>query len=97
MHFSLLSSLILTATAATTVLSQSPPSSLKIDPATPSVTCTRKSTAGDTISVHYRGTLFATGEQFDASYDRGSPLKFQLGAGRVIQGYVCIFFCSCPR
>ena len=34
----------------------------------------------------YRGTL-ADGSQFDASYDRGKPLDFTLGAGQVIKGW----------
>ncbi|RMD44203.1 hypothetical protein DV735_g897, partial [Chaetothyriales sp. CBS 134920] len=51
------------------------------------VECNRKSREGDQISVHYVGTLHETGEQFDASYNRGQPLKFQLGAGRVIKGW----------
>lgn len=42
---------------------------------------------GDTISVHYRGTLESNGEQFDASYDRNQPFSFKLGAGRVIKGW----------
>jgi FK506-binding protein 2 len=42
--------------------------------------------AGDNLTMHYRGTL-ADGTQFDASYDRGQPFKFQLGAGRVIKGW----------
>ena len=42
--------------------------------------------AGDTVSVHYRGTL-ANGTQFDASYDRGQPFSFNLGAGQVIKGW----------
>lgn len=38
--------------------------------------------------MHYRGTLSTPeGEPFDASYDRGTPLTFQLGAGRVIKGW----------
>jgi FKBP-type peptidyl-prolyl cis-trans isomerase len=37
--------------------------------------------------MHYRGTLKATGKQFDASYDRGQEFQFQLGAGQVIQGW----------
>jgi FKBP-type peptidyl-prolyl cis-trans isomerase len=40
--------------------------------------------AGDTLTVHYVGTL----EQvFDNSYTRGEPYTFVLGAGRVIQGW----------
>ena len=43
--------------------------------------------AGDTVSVHYVGVAHSTGEEFDASYNRGAPLKFRLGIGQVIQGW----------
>ncbi|WP_327237403.1 FKBP-type peptidyl-prolyl cis-trans isomerase [Streptomyces sp. NBC_01317] len=43
--------------------------------------------AGDTVSVHYVGVAFSTGEEFDSSWNRGTPLKFQLGVGQVIQGW----------
>ncbi|MGQ4716505.1 FKBP-type peptidyl-prolyl cis-trans isomerase [Streptomyces anulatus] len=43
--------------------------------------------AGQTVSVHYVGVAFSTGEEFDASWNRGTPLKFQLGAGQVISGW----------
>ena len=42
---------------------------------------------GDTVSVHYVGVAHSTGEQFDASWDRGQPLQFKLGVGMVIQGW----------
>jgi peptidylprolyl isomerase len=43
--------------------------------------------AGDTVQVHYVGVAYSTGEEFDSSYDRGDPLEFQLGVGRVIAGW----------
>ncbi|WP_435136145.1 FKBP-type peptidyl-prolyl cis-trans isomerase [Actinacidiphila sp. bgisy144] len=43
--------------------------------------------AGDTVSVHYVGVAFSTGEEFDASWNRGVPLQFQLGVGQVIAGW----------
>ena len=43
--------------------------------------------AGSQVSVHYVGVAYSTGEEFDASYNRGDPLSFRLGAGRVIAGW----------
>ena len=43
--------------------------------------------AGQNISAHYVGKAWSNGQQFDASWDRGQPLQFPLGAGRVIQGW----------
>jgi peptidylprolyl isomerase len=43
--------------------------------------------SGDTVEVHYVGVAFSTGEEFDASWNHGVPLQFQLGAGRVIAGW----------
>ncbi|KIX07046.1 uncharacterized protein Z518_05023 [Rhinocladiella mackenziei CBS 650.93] len=60
---------------------------LEIDYQTPEIECTRKTVKGDKIDVHYRGTLLSTGNEFDSSYSRGSPLNFELGAGRVIKGW----------
>ena len=40
--------------------------------------------AGDSISAHYVGVAHSTGEEFDASLNRGTPLSFNLGAGQVI-------------
>jgi peptidylprolyl isomerase len=42
--------------------------------------------AGDTVLVHYRGTLL-DGREFDSSYSRGQPFQFVLGRGQVIQGW----------
>ena len=46
-----------------------------------------EATAGSTVSAHYVGVAHSTGEEFDASYNRGEPLKFRLGVGQVIQGW----------
>ena len=47
-----------------------------------------KAKAGDQLSMQYVGNSWSTGEQFDASWDRGAqPFPFQLGAGMVIPGW----------
>lgn len=48
--------------------------------------CSRKTQRGDSIEVHYRGTLASDGSEFDASYNRGQPLSFTVGKGMVIKG-----------
>lgn len=53
---------------------------------TRAVECDRKTKKGDRIEVHYRGTLQDGGKEFDASYNRGSPLEFVVGQGQVIKG-----------
>ncbi|MCW3004308.1 MAG: FKBP-type peptidyl-prolyl cis-trans isomerase [Conexibacter sp.] len=44
---------------------------------------------GDKVSVQYVGTLFDTGKQFDASWDRKplKPFDFAIGQGQVIAGW----------
>jgi peptidylprolyl isomerase len=46
-----------------------------------------EASAGRTVHVHYVGVAHSTGEEFDASYNRGEPLTFRLGAGQVIAGW----------
>jgi peptidylprolyl isomerase len=41
---------------------------------------------GATAVVHYTGWLL-DGTKFDSSLDRGTPLDFVIGAGRVIKGW----------
>src|SRR4051812_41830414 len=43
--------------------------------------------AGKTVTVHYVGVAFRTGEEFDASWNRGEPFRFKLGKGQVIPGW----------
>src|SRR4051812_12474778 len=42
---------------------------------------------GQRVTVHYVGVAFSTGEEFDASWNRGEPFVFPLGAGKVIRGW----------
>ncbi len=41
---------------------------------------------GDTVKVHYTGTLTEEGTVFDSSEDR-EPLEFTLGEGKLIPGF----------
>ena len=43
--------------------------------------------AGSTVDAHYVGVAWSTGEEFDASWNRGSALSFPLGRGHVIAGW----------
>jgi peptidylprolyl isomerase len=43
--------------------------------------------AGDAVTVNYVGVNYRTGKEFDASWDRGEPFTFTLGAGEVIPGW----------
>ncbi|MEM8905173.1 MAG: FKBP-type peptidyl-prolyl cis-trans isomerase [Actinomycetota bacterium] len=43
--------------------------------------------SGTTVEVHYVGVSWKTGQQFDASWDRGSTFSFRLGGGQVIPGW----------
>ncbi|KAJ3219689.1 FK506-binding protein 1 [Dinochytrium kinnereticum] len=42
---------------------------------------------GDTVQIHYTGTLTSNGKKFDSSVDRGSPFVTQIGVGKVIRGW----------
>ena len=42
---------------------------------------------GQTAGVHYVGVGVSSGEEFDASWNRGEPFTFPLGAGYVIKGW----------
>ncbi len=43
--------------------------------------------SGQQIKVQYVGQIWATGTQFDASWDRGQPIEFGIGTGNVIEGW----------
>jgi len=44
-------------------------------------------TPGTTVQAHYVGVAWSTGEEFDASWNRGSTLDFPVGVGMVIKGW----------
>src|SRR3954465_4911796 len=46
-----------------------------------------EATAGKKVTVHYVGVAFRSGEEFDASWDRGRPFEFKLGGGQVMPGW----------
>jgi peptidylprolyl isomerase len=47
----------------------------------------RAARSGDQVTVQYVGVDYKSGKQFDASWDRGQPFPFQLGAAEVIPGW----------
>ena len=42
---------------------------------------------GSIVEVHYAGVSWSTGNEFDASWNRGETFKFGLGKGQVIRGW----------
>ena len=46
-----------------------------------------EATPGNVVEVHYVGVSWKSGNQFDASWDRGDTFKFGLGKGQVIRGW----------
>jgi peptidylprolyl isomerase len=42
---------------------------------------------GQWATVHYVGVAHSSGEEFDASYNRGDTFSFPLGGGQVIEGW----------
>ena len=46
-----------------------------------------EATSGTTCTMQYVGVSWSTKKQFDASWDRGEPFSFRLGAGMVIGGW----------
>ena len=47
----------------------------------------RAAKKGDQLTMQYVGVTFADGQEFDASWDSGSPFEFKLGNGDVIKGW----------
>ena len=68
-----------------TIPEGAPPTELQIEDL--EVGSGTEATSGTTCTMQYVGHSWSTGQQFDASWDRGQPFTFQLGAGMVIQGW----------
>jgi peptidylprolyl isomerase len=68
-----------------TIPDEAPPTELVIDDIT--VGDGTEATPGTRCTMQYVGHSWSTGKQFDASWDRGEPFAFQLGAGMVIGGW----------
>ncbi|KAF2453912.1 hypothetical protein BDY21DRAFT_366633 [Lineolata rhizophorae] len=83
------------ALLALPVLAAAIPENLGIE-VTQEASCSRKTQKGDKIDVHYRGTLQSDGTEFDASYNRGTPLTFTIGGGMVINGWDEGLLDMCP-
>lgn len=49
--------------------------------------CQHQAKKGDTLHMHYRGSLANGGQEFDNSHKRGQPFVFTLGTGQVIKGW----------
>lgn len=62
-----------------------PPSELQIEDL--SVGDGAEAVSGKRCTMQYVGHAWSTKQQFDASWDRGEPFSFQLGAGMVIGGW----------
>jgi FKBP-type peptidyl-prolyl cis-trans isomerase len=43
--------------------------------------------AGQTVVVHYNGTIWSSGKQYDSSWDRGQSASFPIGTGKVLPGW----------
>ncbi|WP_432103544.1 FKBP-type peptidyl-prolyl cis-trans isomerase [Streptomyces sp. bgisy091] len=41
---------------------------------------------GRVVQVHYVGVTFASGKEFDSSWEQGRPFKFAVGGGKAIKG-----------
>jgi peptidylprolyl isomerase len=68
-----------------TIPTDDPPATLLIEDET--IGDGAEAIPGSTVIVHYAGVAWSTGQEFDASWNRGDTFDFRLGAGQVISGW----------
>jgi peptidylprolyl isomerase len=68
-----------------TVPKGAPPAQLEIEDLEEGTGAEAKS--GDKVTVQYVGVNYKNGKEFDASWNRGEPFPFTLGASEVISGW----------
>lgn len=68
-----------------TIPAGNPPSELLIEDEV--VGTGDEATVGKRVIVHYAGVAWSTGQEFDASWNRGDTFDFRLGAREVIEGW----------
>ena len=87
-HLAIFGAVLAMTTAASAAETVTTPSGLKYRDEVVGTGAAPKS--GQSVSVHYTGWLDENGKpgkKFDSSRDRGQPLSFPLGQGRVISGW----------
>ena len=68
-----------------TIPEQEPPADLLIEDET--IGDGEEAVIGKRVSVHYAGVAWSSGQEFDASWNRGDVFDFRLGAREVIEGW----------